>query len=184
VFLSSRIDYKPKDVEYYNTCFKHILNKLPSDIIENVTDMDVSNVDMNSLEKALQDANCNPDLISDLKAIKTSYDNYDTDYNQTTLRNLSSNIIDFEDTVAGLLMGKNNIKVVVSYNAISSLEKYTPIWVDNLFDCNELTKDRFHSKKTLNNPYQKLIKDIYEVMIKCNTDDSFSREIYPETTEI
>jgi hypothetical protein len=79
-----------------------------------------------------------------------------------------------------MLIGKSNIKVVVSYNAISSLEKYTPIWVDNLFDCNELTRDRFHSKKTLNNPYQKLIKDIYEVMIKCNDNDSFSREIYPE----
>jgi GTPase SAR1 family protein len=180
VFLSSKVSYKPRDIDYYNTCFKHLLNKLPSGIIDNVTDMDVSNVDINSLEKALLDANCNQSLVSDLIAIKNSYDNYDTDYNQDTLRNLSSNIIDFEDTIYSMLIGKSNIKVVVSYNAISSLEKYTPIWVDNLFDCNELTRDRFHSKKTLNNPYQKLIKDIYEVMIKCNDNDSFSREIYPE----
>jgi hypothetical protein len=146
--------------------------------------MDISNVDMVSLEKMLRESNCDTNLINDLVAIKSSYDNYDTNYNSKTLRDLSENIQGFEDSIANLTNNKDNIKIVLSYNSISSLEKYTPIWVDGLYDCNELTRDRFRIKRDPNNQYQKLIKDIYEVMIKCNKKDTFSKSIYPEISQL
>lgn len=181
IFLSDSLQYKPKNDNYYNICCSHILKKIHEETKLDIPDMNIHNVNIDAIEKNLVNGSDTAKrYLKDLIDLKKSHVNYEKIYDIDYLKELQSSILNFENSVLKRINDGTNKSIIVSYNVISALEEYTPIWCDSLSDCYTLTQYRFNqdirTDKNGYNIYENLIEDIKEVMVNC--DENFSKEIF------